>query len=454
MGWFYWLKCVGKKVLPAAFMELYRLEIGKTIKKARFFTDLYRLVDKAVYGTEQPAANSELSVLEKRYDKVVVCWLPTWIIGHFCTVYHFAYQAHLKEKNERVRYVIVPDTFKSAVGQGVPNQYLYTKFTEKMPAAIRPATAWRAYIEKHFQKGVLLGTYETDTFYLEATKKYFSGTENRLAIPFDCPSVEFSSEERTVGQKAMTDLGIGEKYICIFARDAAYHGEGEEDTNQVRNFDIAAFQDTAAYFWEQYNMQSVRMGAKVNKAFSCKGAVDYASMGRSEFLDAFLFSQCAFYVGNSSGIDCIARLFAKPIVAVDFPCVLPIDEPTMPYHLLIYVKWYDEERQRYLSLREIVRLQIKLKMQKPMGHGSDAFFVYVEQQNITVVHNTPKEILDVAKEMYAVLQGTMYYTEEDELLHRRYRAIIHEETKTFRKITGNFGRVGTQWLRENTWFLE
>ena len=171
-------------------------------------------------------------------------------------------------------------------------------------------------------------------------------------------------------------------------------------------------------------------------------------------MDAFLFSRCEFYVGNSSGIDCIARLFAKPVVGVDFPCVLPIDEPTMPYHLLVYVKWYDEKRQRYLTLREIVRLQIELKMKSPNEHGLDAFFAYVMHNNIIVVHNTPKEILDVAEEMYSVLHGTMRYTEEDEILQKKYREIIHERTKDLKDITGNYGRVGAKWLRENAWFLE
>lgn len=454
MRWGCWIKYMGKIFLPTVFIDVYRQKIGKAIQRARFFADLFRLSAKEVYGAEQPTVNNRVSTLEERYDKVVVCWLPTWIIGHFCTVYHFAYQEYLKERTKRVQYVIVPNTLKSAVGQRLPNTYLYTKFTEQMPAAIHPATAWRAYIEKYFQHVVLLETYETDKFYLEATKKYFVGTENELSIPFDRPSITFSQEETRDGQQAIADLGIGEKYLCIFARDAAYYGEDDGELNQVRNFDIAAFQDMVAYFWEHHDMQSVRMGAKVSKGFSCKGAVDYASVGRTEFLDAFLFSRCMFYIGNSSGIDCIARLFAKPLVAVDFPCVLPIDEPTMPYHLLIYVKWYDEEKQRYLPLREIVRLQIKLKMQNPTEHGLDAFFSYVDKHPITIIHNTPKEILEVAKEMYSILQGTMQYTEADEFLHSRYRAIIHEETRDFKDITGNFGRIGTQWLRDNAWFLE
>ena len=265
--------------------------------------------------------------------------------------------------------------------------------------------------------------------------------------------MRFSQEEAEVGRKAMKALGIEKKYICIFARDSSYYGETIEGANCVRNTDINALKETAAYFIEQCDIQSVRMGAKVNREVFGKGIVDYASLGRTEFLDVFLFSQCEFFVGTSSGIDCILRLFSKPSVAFDFPCVLPIDEPTMPFHLLIYMKWYDVKKQRYLTLRELVRLQVELKMQAPSEHGMDAFFEYTVR-NLKVVHNTPQEILDVAEEMYSILHGTIHYTAHDEAIQRKYRDIIHEGTKKFKNITGNFGRVGTKWLRENAWFLE
>ena len=454
MNWTYGPKLIYKKLLPVFLKRFLWCVVNTMVEQFRFRYDLLRIPAKNIYGVEPLEKYSKMSVIEQEYDKVVVCWLPVWIVGHFCTVYHYAYQIYLKKSSERILYVIVPDTMKSAVGQGVPNQYLYNKFTEKMPSAIHPETSIVAYIRKHIQNVELLDMQETDNFYFEATKRYFSGAWGEISIPFDQPSVVFSPEEEMAGEEKMKEMGVQESFICIFARDSVYYDEKETDSNQLRNFDIEAFRAVTENFSARYGMQTVRMGAKVNKSFSCPGCVDYATIGRAEFMDAYIFSRCEFYLGNSSGIDCIARLFAKPIVAVDFSCVLPIDEPTMPYHLLIYVKWYDEKQQRYLRLRELIELQLSLKMQNPNEHGLTAFMNYISTHDITVVRSSPKEILDVAEEMYSILHGTMTYTKDDEMLQNKYRKIIHEMTKKHKRITGNFARVGAKWLRDNSWFLE
>ena len=453
MDWTCLLKAMYKKIVPLFIKKVLWREIAKIIHRARFHYDLHRIPAKEVYGIVTVKKNN-LSITEQKLDKVIVCWLPIWIVGHFCTVYHYAYQMYLKRPSNRVFYVIVPDTMKSAVGQGVPNQYLYNKFTEILPSGINPETGWREYTQKHLSDIELLDVYDADKFYFNAAKQYFAGTWGELSIPFDQPSVIFSHEEKLVGQEKMSELGIRESFICIFARDSAYHSEKKDAPNQLRNFDIETFREVTEYFSTHYHMQTVRMGAKVDKTFSCSGCVDYATIGRSEFMDAYLFSRCEFYLGSSSGIECIARLFAKPIVGVDFSCVLPIDEPTMPYHLFIFVKWYDEKKQHYLTLREIIRLQLELKLRNPDEHGLIAFMNYVTTHDITVVRSTAQEILDVAEQMHAILQGSVQYTKEDEVLQQKYRRIIYEATKEHKNITGNFGRVGARWLRENAWFLE
>lgn len=454
MDWAYSLKVLYKKAFPSFAKNVLWNEIGKIVYRSRFHYDLHRIPAKETYGAVQPEKNSKLSVLEKEYDKIVVCWLPVWIIGHFCVVYHYAYQQYLKKNSVNVSYVIVPDTMKSAVGQKIPNQYLYDKFTETMPAAVHPKTAWREYVQKHHRDVDFLDVYHADEFYFKAAKQYFSAVGGEPSIPFDQPSVIFSHEEEIAGEGKLLELGVHEPFICIFARDSAYHSEDEEAPNQLRNFDVEAFRDVTEHFAMRYHMQTIRMGAKVNRGFSCPGCVDYATIGRTEFMDAYIFSRCEFYLGNSSGIDCIARLFSKPIVAVDFSCILPIDEPTLPYHLLIYVKWYDEKRQRYLTLRELIQLQLELKLRNPDEHGLTAFMTHVMTNDIAVVRSTAQEILDVAEEMHAILQGRMEYTEEDEILQKKYREIIHETTGKHKGITGNFARVGAKWLRENAWFLE
>ncbi|WP_295163919.1 TIGR04372 family glycosyltransferase [Selenomonas sp. F0473] len=451
----YALKSVCKKIIPSFIWDMYTRKVQKIIQQTQLMNDIFRIPAEGVYGREQPCENRDIVILEKKYDEIIICWLPIWIIGHCCTVYHYAYQKFVESIFDRKKiYVIVPDTTKLAVGQTIPNSYLYNKFTEQMPSVVAPSTAWREYIQKYPHNISVLDRYDTDNFYLSQAKLYFSGALCAPAMRLDEPSIKFSSQEEAEGQRQMDILGIERNFICIFMRDSAYYGSQESQANQIRNSSMEPFRKTAEIFFEQYDMQSVRMGAKVMLPFEPKGCIDYASKGRNEFMDSFLFSRCEFYLGNSSGIDCIARLFAKPIVGIDFPCILPIDEPCMPYHRVIFVKWYDPILERNLTLREVVRLQVSLKLRMPDCHGLDAFFKYIPEHGIIVIPSTSKEILDVAEEMHAVLRGTMIYSAEDEALQEKYKKIIYEETNQYKNITGLWGRVGVKWLRENIWFLD
>ncbi len=76
-----------------------------------------------------------------------------------------------------------------------------------------------------------------------------------------------------------------------------------------------------------------------------------------------------------------------------------------------------------------------------------------DERGIEVVKNTPGEILDAVNEMEARLDGTWQSTEEDEELQRRFW--LPFKSSPFHNPDGKIrGRIGTQYLRQNSELLQ
>ena len=64
----------------------------------------------------------------------------------------------------------------------------------------------------------------------------------------------------------------------------------------------------------------VRTGINVKEALTTKNIkiIDYATKGRTDFLDIFLASKCHFYIGNACGICAVPMVFRRPLVWANF----------------------------------------------------------------------------------------------------------------------------------------
>lgn len=336
------------------------------------------------------------------------------------------------------------------------NAYLFEKI-QTLRATITKETYpfWRMYLMRNRNRvSVITTVYYLKQDYEEAIRFFQTGEKKEHYI-----SDIFSKAEIRKGQKSIKDIGIVEPYICIFARDRRYNTEvrcGGSAMYDLRNSDINAFSKTTKYFWEK-NIQSVRMGASVESEYCCEGAVDYANHGRTDFLDAFIFGRCFFSIGDPSGISAFAYLLNFPWVLINMQQILTFGDHGQDFALGIYLKYYDPRRNRYLRLREIAELQIKFHSLIEMPTLENDMLPYDDyvHEHYEIVHNTPEEILDVAKEMEEILNDTVQYTVHDEELQQRYRNQIYRFLSMYPvKICPFICRIGRQWLRDNEWFLE
>jgi putative glycosyltransferase (TIGR04372 family) len=128
-------------------------------------------------------------------------------------------------------------------------------------------------------------------------------------------------------------------------------------------------------------------------------------------LNLYVFSHCAFFVGQQSGGPVLANACGVPCVIVD---AFPHSHGTFRGDdIVLYKRLRERAGGRVLSLVEIHR-----------DHPDLALGYNLAQHGVDLEPNTPEEILDAVQEGAALASGTLRLSEDDELLAQRYRALV------------------------------
>ncbi len=217
--------------------------------------------------------------------------------------------------------------------------------------------------------------------------------------------LKLNESEIHKGKKFLKNLGITEKdkYICINVRDQAYHN----DTSDVyRDSDIDHFV-LAAETLANMGYYMFRMGSKVHKKFNTNHPkiFDYATNGmRNEFLDIFLGSECYFCISTGTGWDSVPALYRRPLIFVN--CSPVAYFPTYFKNCIFQSKnHYSILENRFLTLSEIISRKI-------------CYSLSIEEFNrnsITLLENTPEEILATCLEMVTMLTTNIKDPDEEQL---------------------------------------
>lgn len=254
-----------------------------------------------------------------------------------------------------------------------------------------------------------------------------------------------SREEVDNARKECRDLGIDPDapFVPVLGRDSSYLSYiGEPtDENSYRNVDINTFIPAMEYLADRF--QVMRMGSVVKDKLKTNhsGILDYSLSGkRTELLDVYLSVYCHFYMSCGSGPDAIAAyMFRRPVLYVNF---IPISyAPVMREgSLFILKKYWAEDESRYLALSEIM----------DRGLADACTPRELSPHNIVIHDNTPDEILDVAREMVARLEGTWEETEEDRVLQEGFWNQYEKRNPGIKYAA----RIGARFLRDNPYWAE
>ena len=230
---------------------------------------------------------------------------------------------------------------------------------------------------------------------------------------------KFSEEEERLGRQELGKLGIPEKssFVCLVVRDEGYFSffkPGYDDSgNSCRNSDIDNFILACEYLISK-GYYVVRMGAKVLKPLKMTHPqiIDYAYNGqRTDFMDIYLSSKCAFCVSTGTGFELVpVHVFRKPAVFVNWAHPGKIHTYSDRYLILIK-NFFSQQENRILTLKEIFKDDFGLYLQDTSE---------LLEKNIELLENSPEEIRDIVSEMVQRLENTWVSEPQDEILQKRF----------------------------------
>ena len=251
------------------------------------------------------------------------------------------------------------------------------------------------------------------------------------------PVVGFTQSEIDFGEIFLQSIGVksGQKIVCYTTRTASYYSGLQKSgaklkPQTVRNPDESVYLDVVKTLSDQ-GYFVIRMGkdlaTKLPKEFENK-IFDYASLARSEFLDAYLLSRCDFLLNGGTGIHLFRAIHNLPSVQADLYRVL---KNKYFGDVCLFQKVWLVRENRLATVGEMVAMGDSFSDER-----------HQERLGVRLVKNTAEEILAACDEMEARLNGTWVTTEEDEALQKKYWDLICDSGH-------HGGRIGAQFLRDN-----
>ena len=262
------------------------------------------------------------------------------------------------------------------------------------------------------------------------------------------PQLKLTSEENLRGGEFLKSIGMlpSQQFICFLARDKAYLDRSEilgtrnywsyhdyRDCN-IENYILAAQNMVEQGLW------AFRMGGLVEKPISCDSSqiIDYAQLHRTDFNDIYLAANCKFYLGDTAGLLLVPVILNIPVALAN---IIPMGYLGYKKHdLIILKKLWHKGLKRYLTFREIFEIGAD------MWDSADKY----NEADIQPVENSPEEILELAKEMNARLDGTWQFFKEDKDLQEKFWDTFPSSHPTGKCPS----RIGAHFLRENKSLIE
>lgn len=333
-----------------------------------------------------------------------------------------------------------------ALGMSVP---------KKIIALIRPGETvqnptmmeiWQQYVDVIFASenepvSRLLDFYEEDftvsvplngrAMYIEHAKSIVQAEwEKQKRPPLLSLDLDFIRNRRL--EMAEIGLGVDEPFVTLHVRDngsklGSWEKSGPED---FRNADITNYVDAIKSLTD-LGFTVVRVGDPAMKPLPVlPGLIDYSrSEIRSSGLDLFLFTQCDFFVGTSSGPIQIPMLFGTPTIGTNYA---PVSGRLHVGNSLNLPKRVVDPAGVHLTFEEVLSSALS------QDYSGDA----LRESEWRYEENSPVDIVEACLEMVDILRGRARYTSEDEALQRKVKG-LYQSLSPY----GSAGRMGAGYLR-------
>ena len=148
------------------------------------------------------------------------------------------------------------------------------------------------------------------------------------------------------------------------------------------------------------------MGRKLLPKLDCAGLIDVSEDNHPDFLDVFLLAKCQFALVSGSGPNSIPVVFGTPSIWTNnFPWIpAPLDSDLVLYKRV-------KEGDHFLSANKILR-------RYAFTHSFDV----LERDGISLVENSPEELLEGVKEMLQRVETRNYKKTVHQLMFDQIRS--------------------------------
>ena len=399
-------------------------------------------------------ANRKSIEYEKKYRKLVKGYKAVQIhrfVGGGAAMFFLTLICYkIMKQDDNVFHILIPGTMLANSPVYNPDFYVHNE-----------------YILKYFDNAYIPHKSERDFLRYIISKKYyhldFSSFGKFSPIAYEKAGgdytelerlrvIEFSEDEIEKGERFLQKNDIVGEFVCIAPRNNDYKKIyakliSSNDYLSCRNGSIESYL-RAVDVIQAAGYSLVQMG-KVNKlSFPSEYGILNFSKIYDEFLDIYLFSRCEFVIGDASGLMKIADIFSKPTVQANFEVITTVKEVAGYFKegkdIILPVKYWNEEKKRYLTLREQLELEVRYKDKR-----FEEEIICLGYQGVS---NSTEELELAAREMLDIILGEREYTEEERHLQDVSRELVLQSAK---KHDMSYPRCNfaVGFLELNPWYL-
>ena len=301
-----------------------------------------------------------------------------------------------------------------------------------------------------FMSKILRKKYTND--YIKKKYEPCSGVVDEAGFLKKFPShLFFTESEKKIGEKILLQLGVpfNKKYILLIVRDSAYlknqYPENDWSYHNHRDAAIENYTEMMKYLAD-LGYYVIRMGKHVNSKLSINHPriIDYANHAlRSDFMDIYLSSGCYFCVSTCTGLDCVAQIFRRPILMTNISPAF--GELLMWYPCKLYIP--------KLLKSSIQDKVLTFSQTAKIGHqASKNFLCDIKNKNLSLIENSPEQLVDVTKEMLARLSNNWIESDDDKTLQEKYWIIYKKNCPV--PVEEVYIKIGSDFLRSYQGLLE
>ena len=286
-------------------------------------------------------------------------------------------------------------------------------------------------------------------------KRHFPPYKIELgAILYDKPTLSFSSDQIEKGKSICNKLGINndEWFVCLHNREATFLADViSNDANHKHNIRDCQFQN----FFKAAEVINLRGGKSIRMYSGDKSPlkesnklkiIDYSYTSRSEFMDIYLSGNCKFFLGCTSGLINVAKIFNIPCAVTNS---FPVNENAVPSNSLFIPKliWSKKEN-RGLSMKEIIAL----------GAHKVYFVKDLDNLGLEIRENDSDDIALLTEDMFDLINNIVV-SEKENLLRIKFMKKYFKQNQHVNKFNyensfDNAGKISWRFLQKHSYLMK